>query len=57
MPRLFSRPARTTSIATGRDRIATEIERLNRLSDYDLCKSGTDRVTLGGQVLRALHAM
>lgn len=54
MPLLSPRTSATGAIP---DRIAAEIERLHRLSDYDLCRSGTDRVTLGAHVLRALHAM
>lgn len=37
--------------------IPAEVERLSRLSDRDLRACGTDRVTLGAQVLRALHGL
>ena len=39
------------------DAISVEVARLNRLSDHDLSRNGTDRVTLGAHVLKALHAL
>ena len=57
MPHPFLRTRRTPSAGPAGKPIPAEVERLHRLSDHELCMSGTDRVTLGAQVLRALHAI
>ena len=53
----FFRTRRTLPADLAAKPIPAEVERLARLSDYELCMSGTDRVTLGAQALRALHAI